>query len=107
MANTNRKRGDDISRRDDQTNDVWERLQAGHNTGQNFAHSTPQQHLFGAPEEIRNRVGGTYNLYLNDRHATVFKQIGPTGAQGNANQAKPKAYKNNGGKAMKFGSGIP
>lgn len=82
-VNTNRKNS---------TNDYKERIK--HNTGQDFAHMPPSKHVFGDPDEIGNRVGGTFPT-LPDRLATTFRQIGPSSAGGNANNARPKTNKGN------------
>jgi hypothetical protein len=72
-----------------------------HATGQGFARTIPAKHVFGTPDEIGHRVGGTFKT-LPDRMATRFKQLGPESAGGNVNdkRSSPKPYSGN----QKFGS---
>jgi len=67
-------------------NDTTERIK--HATGQGFAHTIPAKHVFGTPEEIAHRVGGTFPS-LPDNHPTQFEQIGPKSAGSNVNDHKP------------------
>ena len=67
-------------------NDTGSRIK--HATGGGFAHTIPAKHVFGTPEEIQHRVGGTF-ASLPDNHPTDFKQIGPKSAGSNINDHKP------------------
>jgi hypothetical protein len=78
-------------------NDTAERIK--HATGQGFAHTIAEKHVFGTPEEIAHRVGGTFPS-LPDNHPSSFKQIGPAPSEGNLNTKKPRNYSGN----QKFGS---
>ena len=72
-----------------------------HATGQGFERTIPEKHVFGTPDEIAHRVGGTFKT-LPDRVATRFKQLGPESAGGNVNDKRstPKPYSGN----LKFGN---
>lgn len=72
-----------------------------HNTGQGFERTLPTKHVFGTPEEIGARVGGTFKS-LPDRNPTSFRQLGPESAGGNVNDRRtsPKPYSGN----QKFGN---
>jgi len=72
-----------------------------HATGQNFERTVPEKHVFGTPDELKHRVGGTFKT-LPDRVPTHFKQLGPESAGGNVNDKRtaPKARSGN----LKFGS---
>jgi hypothetical protein len=80
-------------------NDTASRIK--HATGQGFERTIPEKHVFGTPEEIAHRVGGTFAT-LPDRTPTSFKQLGPDSAGGNVNDKRlaPKRYSGN----QKFGS---
>lgn len=78
-------------------NDTASRVK--HATGQGFDRTIPAKHVFGTPEEIAHRVGGTIPS-LPDRHPSNFRQLGPASAGGNANDRKPREYKGN----QKFGN---
>lgn len=71
-------------------NDTHKRMT--HATGSGFARTIPTKHVFGTPDEIEHRVGGTFKT-LPDRVPTRFKQLGPDSAGGNFNDAgiKPKS----------------
>ena len=77
MANKHKDGGD---------NDTASRIK--HATGQGFAHTIPAKHHFGQEEEIAARVGGTFSS-LPDNKPSSFRQIGPSSAGSNANNAKP------------------
>ncbi len=62
-------------------------------------HAVPAKSVFGTPEEIGNRVGGTFRT-LVDNHPTNFRQLGPEGKGGNANDQPMKTKSGN----AKFGS---
>jgi hypothetical protein len=67
-------------------NDTASRIK--HATGEGFAHTIPAKHVFGTPEEIAHRVGGTFAT-LPDNAATTFKQIGAKSGGSNTNDHKP------------------
>jgi hypothetical protein len=67
-------------------NDTASRIK--HATAEGFAHTIPSKHVFGTPEEIAHRVGGTF-ASLPDNHATKFSQIGPKSGGSNVNDHKP------------------
>lgn len=77
-------------------NDTSSRVK--HATGQGFEHTIPARHVFGTPEEIGARVGGTFPT-LPDRHATNFRQLGPKGG-GTITGKGPQRYMGN----QKFGN---
>jgi hypothetical protein len=72
-----------------------------HATGQGFARTIPEKHVFGTPEEIEHRVGGTFKT-LPDRVATHFRQLGPESAGGNVNDKRNSPVARSGN--QKFGS---
>lgn len=78
-------------------NDTASRIK--HATGQGFARTIPEKHVFGTPDEIGHRVGGTIPS-LPDNHPSNFKQLGPQSSGGNANDKKPRNYSGN----QKFGN---
>jgi hypothetical protein len=78
-------------------NDTSKRIK--HATGQGFARTIPEKHVFGTPEEIGHRVGGTIQS-LPDNNPTNFRQLGPSSAGGNYNEKKPREFKGN----QKFGN---
>jgi len=41
-------------------------------------HRIPRENVFGTPEEIKERVGGSLNT-LSDNRPSTFRQIGPQG----------------------------
>ena len=67
-------------------NDTASRMK--HATGQGFAHTIPAKHVFGTPEEIAHRVGGTFTT-LTDNRPTDFKQIAAKSGGSNTNDHKP------------------
>jgi hypothetical protein len=67
-------------------NDTGSRIK--HATGQGFEHTIPAKHVFGTPEEIQGRVGGTFAT-LPDNRPTKFGQIGAAPSGGNVNDKKP------------------
>lgn len=77
-------------------NDTTSRVK--HATGQGFEHTIPARHVFGTPDEIAARVGGTFPT-LPDRHATNFRQLGPKGG-GTITGKGPQRYMGN----QKFGN---
>lgn len=78
-------------------NDTGKRIK--HATAQGFAHTIPSKHVFGTPEEIAHRVGGTFSS-LPDGHPTNFKQLGPGSKGSNVNDARPATHSGN----QKFGN---
>jgi hypothetical protein len=78
-------------------NDTASRIK--HATGEGFAHTIPSKHVFGTPEEIQHRVGGTFSS-LPDNNATSFKQIGAKSGGSNVNDHKPATHSGN----QKFGN---
>jgi hypothetical protein len=73
----------------DKENDTASRIK--HATGQGFAHTIPSKHVFGTPEEIAHRVGGTFSS-LPDNHPTDFKQLGPKSGGSNVNDHRPATH---------------
>jgi hypothetical protein len=65
-----------------------------HATGQNFAQNVPTKHVFGTPEEIQARVGGTFST-LPDNKPSNFRQLGPSAPGGNVNDLKPTGRSGN------------
>ena len=59
-----------------------------HATGEGFAHTVPAKHVFGTPEEIAHRVGGTFST-LPDNAPSNFRQLGPKSKGSNTNDHKP------------------
>ena len=78
-------------------NDTESRVK--HATGQGFAHTVPEKHVFGTPAEISARVGGTFST-LPDNAPSDFEQLGPKSPGGNTNDKKPLARSGN----QKFGN---
>jgi hypothetical protein len=70
-----------------------------HATGQGFARTIPKRSVFGTPEEIGNRVGGTFQT-LPDNVPSNFRQLGPESSGGNFNEKKPRNYRGD----QKFGN---
>ena len=78
-------------------NDTGSRIK--HATGQGFARTIPEKHVFGTPDEISHRVGGSFSS-LPDNNPSNFKQLGPQSSGGNANDKKPTNRSGN----QKFGN---
>ena len=53
-------------------------------SGQNV----PAKHIFGTPEEIAARVGGTFPTHPANKPSN-FRQLGPASPGGNINDLKP------------------
>lgn len=51
-------------------------------------HRIPRENIFGTPEEIKERVGGSFKT-LPDNRASNFRQIGPKGG-GSIDDLSPK-----------------
>lgn len=66
----------------DKSNDTGSRIKhVGHG-----AHSVPAKNVFGTPEEIGARVGGTFKS-LPDNKPSNFRQLGPGGSGGTTQNA--------------------
>lgn len=78
-------------------NDTSSRIK--HATSQGFEQTTPSKHVFGTPEEIAARVGGTFAT-LPDAKPSNFRQLGPSSPGGNVNDLKPTGRSGN----QKFGN---
>ena len=86
-------------------NDTDERLERGHQTHPSFVRRIPAKSVYGTPEEVGGRVGGTMKS-LPDRNAARFRQKGPasSGGQGNMNDQLPKKYGSGTTTKTKFGN---
>lgn len=81
----------------DKSNDTGSRMT--HRTAQGFARDVPQVVKHGTPEEIGNRVGGTFRT-LPDNVPSNFKQLGPESQGGVFQQRKIASKSGN----QKFGN---
>lgn len=81
----------------DKGNDIGSRIV--HRTGQGFAHTVPAEEHFGTPEEIANRVGGTFKT-LPDNVPSNFRQLGPKAVGGAFDEKRPTGRSGN----AKFGN---
>lgn len=77
-------------------NDTGSRIKSA--TRASFVRRAPDTSVFGTPEEIANRVGGTFKT-LPDNVPSNFRQIGPDAGGANPNNASPRRYSGN----QKFG----
>jgi hypothetical protein len=69
MANTN-------TTGRDTTNDANARMNKQHITGQGYEHRPQPRFVFGNPEELHARVGGSHPT-VPDKLATTFEQLPP------------------------------
>ena len=59
----------------------------------------PRENVFGTPEEIKERVGGSFNT-LPDNNPSNFRQLGPNPSGGSMDDKKPTNRSGN----QKFGN---
>lgn len=74
----------------DKSNDTGSRIK---NVGYS-PRRAPSKHVFGTPEEIGARIGGTFRS-LPDSSPTTFRQLGPKPAGGNTNDEGIKGRSGN------------
>ena len=79
-------------------NDTGSRIKS--TTRSSFVRRPPEKAVFGTPEEIGNRVGGTFKT-LPDNTPSNFRQLGPDGGGANPGAATPARRSGN----QKFGDG--
>lgn len=80
------------------SNDTGSRLKS--QTRGDFVRRVPAERMFGTPEEIQNRVGGTFGT-LPDNAPSSFTQIGPGTGGARPDALSPQKRSGN----QKFGDG--